>query len=74
VNSLFANVVAGLAQPLLNKRAIKNQLRSKSCQSGNRLSEFQKSILTAGKKFLMPSEYIPFRIQYIDLKQKELEL
>ncbi len=72
VNSLFANVVAGLAQPLLNKRAIRTNYEVSLANQQTAYLNFRKAILTAGKEVSDAIRVYSVQDQYIDLKQKEL--
>lgn len=72
VNSLFANVVAGLAQPLLNKRAIRTNYEVSLANQKTAYLNFRKAILTAGKEVSDAIRVYSVQDQYIDLKQKEL--
>ncbi len=72
VNSLFANVVAGLAQPLLNKRAIRTNYEVSLANQETAYLNFRKAILTAGKEVSDAIRVYSVQDQYIDLKQKEL--
>jgi hypothetical protein len=46
-------LVAGLAQPILNKRQIKTNYEVSLANQEKAYLSFRKSILSAGKKFLM---------------------
>ncbi|WP_343662061.1 TolC family protein [Chryseobacterium mucoviscidosis] len=72
VNSLFANVVAGLAQPLLNKRVIRTNYEVSLANQETAYLNFRKAILTAGKEVSDAIRVYSVQDQYIDLKQKEL--
>lgn len=50
VNSLFANIVAGLTQPIFNKRAIKTQHEVAIAQQEQALLNFKKTLLIAGNE------------------------
>ena len=49
-NSLFANVVGGLAQPIFNQRKIRTQKEVAVAQQEQALLEFKRSLLIAGKE------------------------
>lgn len=49
-NSLFANIIGGLAQPLFNKRALKTQKEVAIAQQEQALLEFKKTLLIAGSE------------------------
>ncbi|GAK94629.1 RND efflux system [Nonlabens ulvanivorans] len=50
VNSLFANLVGGLTQPLLNKRKLKTQKEVALAQQEQSLLQFKKTLLIAGNE------------------------
>ena len=47
-NSIFANIVGGLTQPLFNKRALKTQKEVAIAQQEQALLQFKKTLLIAG--------------------------
>lgn len=49
-NSLFANVVGGLAQPIFNQRKIRTQKEVADAQQEQALLEFKRSLLIAGNE------------------------
>src|SRR5690606_2626357 len=49
-NSLFANVVGGLTQPIFNQRKIKTQKEVAEAQQEQALLEFKRSLLIAGNE------------------------
>jgi len=49
-NSLFANIIGGLTQPLFNKRAIKTQNEVAISQQEQALLQFKKTLLVAGNE------------------------
>lgn len=49
-NSLFANIVGGLAQPIFNQRKIKTQKEVADAQQEQALLEFKRSLLVAGNE------------------------
>lgn len=73
VNSLFANVVAGLAQPILNKRQIKTNYDVSLANKETAYLNFRKSILTAGKEVSGAIRVFSVQDSFIDLKKKELD-
>lgn len=73
VNSLFANVVAGLAQPILNKRQIKTNYDVSFANKETAYLNFRKSILTAGKEVSDAIRVFSVQDSFIDLKKKELD-
>ncbi|MDO6595705.1 efflux transporter outer membrane subunit [Oceanihabitans sp. 2_MG-2023] len=50
VNSLFATVVGGLTQPILNQRALKTQKEVAIAQQEQALLQFKKTLLVAGNE------------------------
>ena len=73
VNSLFANVVAGLAQPILNKRQIRTNYDVSLANKETAYLNFRKSILTAGKEVSDAIRVFSVQDSFIDLKRKELD-
>ncbi|MDR2237111.1 MAG: efflux transporter outer membrane subunit [Chryseobacterium sp.] len=73
VNSLFANVVAGLAQPILNKRQIKTNYDVSLANQETAYLNFRKTVLTAGKEVSDAIRVFSVQDSFIELKQKELE-
>lgn len=49
-NSLFANVVGGITQPIFNQRKVKTQYEVAKAQQEQALLQFKKSLLTAGNE------------------------
>lgn len=49
-NSLFANIVGGLAQPIFNQRKIRTQKEVADVQQEQALLEFKRSLLVAGNE------------------------
>ncbi|MGE8431563.1 efflux transporter outer membrane subunit [Chryseobacterium joostei] len=72
VNSLFANVVAGLAQPILNKRQIKTNYDVSLANQETAYLNFRKTVLTAGKEVSDAIWVFSVQDSFIELKQKEL--
>ncbi|AZB32750.1 MULTISPECIES: efflux transporter outer membrane subunit [Chryseobacterium] len=72
VNSLFANVVAGLAQPILNKRTIKTNYDVSLANQETAYLNFRKTVLTAGKEVSDAIRVFSVQDSFIELKQKEL--
>lgn len=71
-NSLFANVIAGLAQPLLNKRQIKTQYEISLANKEIAYLNFRKSVLTAGKEVSDALKVYQSQDAFINLKKKEM--
>ncbi len=72
VNSLFANVVAGLAQPILNKRQIKTNYDVSLANQETAYLNFRKTVLTAGKEVSDAIRVFSVQDSFIELKEKEL--
>ncbi|MHA6697687.1 TolC family protein [Chryseobacterium sp. A321] len=72
-NSLFANVVGGLLQPVLNKRQIKTQYEVSLANKEIAYLNFRRSVLTAGKEVSDAIKMYSSQDSFIALKQKELD-
>lgn len=72
VNSLFASVVGGLAQPILNKRAIRTNYDVSLANQETAYLNFRKTVLTAGKEVSDAIRVFSVQDSFIELKQKEL--
>lgn len=72
VNSLFANVVASLAQPILNRRAIRTNYDVSLANQETAYLNFRKAVLTAGKEVSDAIRVFSVQDSFIELKQKEL--
>ncbi|MBP2617560.1 efflux transporter outer membrane subunit [Chryseobacterium jejuense] len=72
VNSLFANVVAGLAQPILNKRTIRTNYDVSLANQETAYLNFRKTVLTAGKEVSDAIRVFSVQDSFIELKEKEL--
>ncbi|WP_027377000.1 efflux transporter outer membrane subunit [Kaistella palustris] len=72
-NSLFANVVAGLAQPILNRRQIRTQYEVSLANKEIAYLNFRKSVLTAGKEVSDALKIYQAQDTFINLKKKEEE-
>ncbi|MGA9211371.1 efflux transporter outer membrane subunit [Kaistella sp.] len=70
-SSLFANVVAGLAQPILNKRQIKTQYEISLANKEIAYLNFRRSVLTAGKEVSDALKIYESQDGFINLKKKE---
>lgn len=73
VNSLFASVVGGLAQPILNKRAIRTNYDVSVANQETAYLNFRKTVLTAGKEVSDAIRVFSVQDSFIELKEKELE-
>ena len=72
VNSLFANIVGGLAQPILNRRQIKTNYEVSLAAKETAYLNFRKTVLTAGKEVSDAIKVFSVQDSFIDLKTKEL--
>lgn len=72
-SSLFGNVIAGLTQPILNKRQIKTQYELSLAQKEIAYLNFRKSILTAGREVSDALKIYQSQDGFINLKKKELQ-
>ncbi|QQV03944.1 MULTISPECIES: TolC family protein [Chryseobacterium] len=73
VNSLFANVVGGLAQPILNRRQIKTNYEVSQANKETAYLNFRKAVLNAGKEVSDAIKVFSVQDSFIDLKKKELD-
>lgn len=72
VNSLFANVVGGLTQPILNQRQIRTNYEVSKINQENAYLNFRKAVLNAGKEVSDAIKVYSSQDQFISLKEKEL--
>lgn len=72
VNSLFANVVAGLLQPVLNKRQIRTNYEVSLANKERAYLTFRKTLLIAGREVSDALKVYESQDGFIDLKRKEL--
>lgn len=73
VNSLFATVIGGLAQPILNGRRIRTEFEVSEAQQEQARLEFRRTILTASKEVSDALYSYDAATQKIEVKQKEFE-
>ena len=71
--SLLANLVVGLAQPILNKRQIKTQYEVSLANKEIAYLNFRKSVLNAGKEVSDALKVYQSQDSFINLKRKEME-
>ncbi len=72
VNSLFASVVGGLTQPILNKRLIRTQYEVSLANKEIAYLNFRKQVLTAGKEVSDALKIYQSQDSFIGLKRKEM--
>jgi multidrug efflux system outer membrane protein len=72
--SLFANAVAGLAQPIYNRRAIKTQKEVADASQEQAYIAYQKALITASKEVSDALYNYDNATQKIALKEEEYEL
>jgi len=70
-NSLFANIVGGLAQPILNGRRIRTEYEVSQAQQEQARLEFRRAILTASKEVSDALYSYDAATNKIEVKQKE---
>lgn len=73
VNSLFANIVGGLAQPIFNKRAIKTQHEVALAQQEQALLNFKKALLVSGNEVSNALYNYDALTEKYDFREKEVE-
>src|SRR5690606_10365179 len=72
-NSLFANLVGGLAQPIFNQRRIKTQHEVAKAQQEQALLNFKKSILVAGNEVSNALYAYTAETKKFEFRQNEVE-
>jgi len=72
-NSLFANLVGGLAQPIFNQRRIKTQHEVAKAQQEQALLNFKKSILVAGNEVSNALYTYTAETKKFEFRQNEVE-
>lgn len=72
-NSLFANVVAGIAQPILNKRQIRTNYEVSLANRERAYLNFRKTLLTAGREVSDALKVYEAQDSFINLKRQELK-
>lgn len=73
VNSLFANVIAGLTQPVLNRRQIRTNYEVSLANQEKAYLNFRRTMLTAGKEVSDALKVFQSQDSFITLKEKELQ-
>ena len=71
--SIFANFVAGLAQPILNRRQIRTQYEVQQIAQETALLNFKKAVLSAGKEVADAMQNFSNQTEFIELKNKEMK-
>ena len=71
--SIFANFVAGLAQPILNGRQIRTQYEVQQIAQETTLLNFKKAVLSAGKEVSDAMQNFSTQTEFIELKTKEMK-
>ncbi|AXP80801.1 Outer membrane protein OprM precursor [Mariniflexile rhizosphaerae] len=72
-NSLFANLVGGLAQPIFNQRKIKTHYEVSKAQKEQALLNFKKSLLVAGNEVSNALFAYNAETRKFEFRQKEVE-
>lgn len=73
VNSLFANVVTGLTQPIFNQRRIRTQYEVAKSNQEVAFLQFQQAILTAGREVSDALQTYHNESNKLDIRLKQLE-
>lgn len=71
--SIFANLVGSLTQPIFNQRQIRTQYETRKIAQEIALETFKKTILTAGKEVSDAMQNFSSQDVFISLKIKEVE-
>ncbi len=71
--SMFANFIAGLAQPILNRRQIRTQYEVQKATQETALLNFKKAILSAGKEVSDAMRQFSSQGEFIQLKTQEMK-
>ncbi|WP_445732027.1 TolC family protein [Mariniflexile sp.] len=71
-NSLFANIVGGLTQPIFNQRKIRTQKEVADAQQEQALMEFKRSLLVAGQE--VSNALYSYDQETIKFEYRELEV
>ncbi len=72
-NSLFANVISGLTQPLFNQRRIRTQYEIAQSEQEKAYLEFEKSLLTAGREVSDALAQYQNETYKLGLRQQQVE-
>lgn len=72
-NSLFANLVGGVAQPIFNQRRIKTQYEVAKAQQEQALLNFKKSLLVAGNEVSNALYNYAAETKKFEFRQNEVE-
>ncbi len=72
-NSLFATIIAGLTQPIFNKRQIRTQYEVSQAQQQQAYLDFRLAVITASKEVSDALYSYEAASEKIDIKKKEYE-
>lgn len=72
-NSLFANIVTGLAQPIFNQRQIRTRYEVAKANRETALLQFEQSLLTAGKEVSDALANYTNETTKLDIRRKQLQ-
>lgn len=72
-NSLFANVITGLTQPLLNQRQVRTKYEVAQANQEKAYLQFEKSLLTAGKEVSNALAQYNNETYKIEVREKQAE-
>jgi NodT family efflux transporter outer membrane factor (OMF) lipoprotein len=71
--SLFATLIAGISQPIFNKRQIKTNWEISKSNQEKAYINYRKTLITAGKEVSDALAIFEIQDDFISLKQKELQ-
>lgn len=72
-NSLFANVVSGLTQPIFNQRQIKSRYEIAKANQQKAYLQFEQSLLTAGKEVSDALQQYNNETTKLDIRAKQVD-
>lgn len=72
INSIFANVMGGLLQPVLNRRQIRTDYEVSLSNKEKAYLDFRKTLLNAGKEVSDALKIYESQDRFIEFKRKEL--
>lgn len=72
-NSLFANVVTGLAQPIFNRRQIRTQYEVQKTEQEKAYIEFERSLITASREVSDALANYNNETRKLDIREKQVD-
>lgn len=72
-NSLFANVITGLTQPLFNKRQVKTRFEVAKANQEKAFLEFQQTLLVAGREVSDALQNYTNETTKLEIRKKQVE-